>query len=190
MISVLALAAAATMQAPAATTPRTLQTLPGAKIHYYDVSGSAADTIKQSLNSVIRSQPKTAGQLYTWTVSINVSQDSTAGVCRIASAKAALDANVYLPRLTDESHVASDVLQKWKAYESGLEKTAYDGLAFVVDRLPPIEQSLAGKPCDQAATLWNNSVQTLMKQQQAFDRKNSRSTSTGDDDFAAISSRH
>ena len=185
MITLLALAAA--MQAPAtAATPQTLQSVPGAKIHYYDINGSTGDTIKQSLNSVTKSQPKTAGQLYTWTVSINVTNDSTAGVCRITSAKAALDANVYLPRLTDEARVQSDVLQKWKAYEGGLEKTALDNLTFVVDRLPAIEHSLVGKPCDQAATLWNGSVQNLMKQQEAFDRKHSRATSGGDDDFSAI----
>lgn len=184
MINLLIFAAGAAMQAPATVaTPPTLQTLPGAKIHYYDVSGSTADAIKQSLNSAARSQPKTAGQLYTWTVSINVTNDSTAGVCRIASAKAALDANVYLPRLTDEAHVQGDVLQRWKSYEAGLEKTALNGLTFVVDRLPAIEQSLAGKPCDQAATSWNNSVQTLMKQQEAFDRKQARTTTASDDAF-------
>lgn len=184
MITLLALAAAAAVQAPAtAATPPTLQSIPGVKITYYDISGSTSEAIKESLNRATRSQPKTAGQLYTWTASINVTNDTTAGVCRIASAKAALDANVYLPRLTDEARIGGDVLDRWKAYEGGLEKTALDNLTFVVARLPAIEQSLVGKPCDQAAAVWNDSIQTLMKDQQTYDRKHSRATPGGDSDL-------
>jgi predicted secreted Zn-dependent protease len=174
MINVLAFAAAAVVQAAPATAPYTLQTLPGTKVHYYDVSGATSTAIQSSLDRMIKSQPKTAGELYTWTSSINVGQDTMAGVCRIASAKAALDANVYLPRLAQESQVSSTDLERWKAYETDLEQTAFDNLKFVADRLPAIEQSLVGKPCDQAATIWNSSIQTLMQQQQAYDRKHKR----------------
>ena len=174
MITVIALATAAALQAAPAATPHTLQTLPGTKVHYYDVNGVTGATIQSSLDRMIKSQPKTAGQLFTWTASINVTQDTTAGVCRIASAKAALDANVYLPRLTQQAQVPSTDLDNWKVYETGLEQTALDNLTFVADRLPGIEQSLVGKPCDQAATIWNSSIQTLMQQQQAYDRKHKR----------------
>lgn len=185
MMNFLALAALAAVQAPPAATPYTLQTLPGAKVHYYDVSGVTSATIQNSLDRMIKSQPKTAGELFTWTASINVSQDTTAGVCRIASAKAALDANVYLPRLTQEAQVPSTDLDRWKAYESGLEKTALDNLTFVAERLPAIEQSLAGKPCDQAAGIWNSSIQTLMQQQQAYDRKHRRPTPSSANPFTS-----
>ena len=185
MITLLALATAAALQAAPATAPYTLQTLPGAKVHYYDVSGVTGATIQSSLDSVIRSQPKTAGQLFTWTASINVAQDTTAGVCRITSAKAALDANVYLPRLTQEAQVPSTDLQNWKAYETGLEQTALDNLTFVAGRLPAIEQSLVGKPCDQAGTIWNSSIQTLMQQQQAYDRKHKRPSQNSANPFTS-----
>jgi predicted secreted Zn-dependent protease len=186
MITLLGLAAAAALQATPVTTPYTLQTLPGAKVHYYDVNGVTGATIQSSLDSMIKSQPKTAGQLFTWTASINVAQDTTAGVCSIASAKAALDANVYLPRLRQEAQVPSTDLENWKAYETGLEQTALDNLTFVADRLPGIEQSLVGKPCDQAATIWNSSIQTLMQQQQAYDRKHKRPAENSANPFTSV----
>ena len=189
MINFLALAAAAAVQVAPAAAPYTLQTLPGTKVHYYDVSGASAGAIQSSLDHMIKSQPKTAGELFTWTVSINATQDTTAGVCKIASAKAVLDANVYLPRLQQEAQVPSTDLERWKAYETGLEQTAFDNLKFVTDRLPAIEQSLVGKPCDQAATIWNGSVQSLMKQQQAYDRKHTRPMQDNSNPFASPAGR-
>ena len=168
-------AAAALQAAPAVPAP-TLQNISGVKVHYYDVQGVAADTIKASLDSAIRSQPKTAGQLFTWTATASVQNDSQGGSCTVTSAKALLDANVYLPRLTDEARVPPDVLERWKAYEGGLEQTAVADLAFVADRLPAIEQSLTGKKCDDAANIWNEAIKKLTADEQAFDRKNNRSS--------------
>jgi predicted secreted Zn-dependent protease len=172
MLNVIAiLAAAAAVQGATPVQTRTLQNLPGVKLHPYAVSGTNKDTIQRSLEAAIKSQPKTAGQLFTWTASIKATQETVGGVCKINSASAALDANVYLPQLADQTKMPAADLAQWNAYEASISQDATDNLWFVAERLPAIGQSLVGKPCNQAATVWNSAITQLISQQQAFDKQ-------------------
>jgi predicted secreted Zn-dependent protease len=175
MISLFMALAAATGQAPAATqgpaaaAPRALQSLPGTTIQYYDVNGTDGESIKKSLDKILKApQPNTAAQLYTWALEVNINRNTAGATCTVTSAKAALKATVYLPRLAQTNRVPSDVAESFSKYEKGLEKNASANLGFVVDRLPAIEQSLTGKPCDSVTALWNQATADLAKQQSAF----------------------
>ena len=155
--------------APAATAPHTLQNLPGTTVQYYDVAGNDADAIKSSLDKILKApQPNTAAQVYNWSLEVGINKRTEGTTCTVTSAKAALKANVYLPRLAQGNRAPRDVVESFGTYEKGLEKMANDNLWFVVDRLPAIEQSLAGKPCDSVSNLWNQATTNLVKEQNAF----------------------
>ncbi|MEO6225541.1 MAG: DUF922 domain-containing protein [Sphingomicrobium sp.] len=173
LMTALAVGLAAQVAVPPAQT-RTLENLPGVKLHPYVVTGQSSDAIQNSMKAALKAQPKTIGQLFTWTASIHASQDTLGTVCTIKDATAALDANVYLPQLTDEAKIPADDLRKWKPYQTGLRQQASDNLWFVADRLPTVARSLVGKPCDQAAAVWNAGITGLIAQQQAFDKQNQK----------------
>ena len=165
----MALTAASAVQAAPATTARTIHTLPGTKIHYYDVAGKTGPAIQKSLKKILAAPaPNTAATVYDWSLDAGVTKRTEGTVCTVTAAKATFNGNVYLPRLKDEARVPTDVLDSWKPYVTGLEKTAADNLWFVVDRLPALEQSLVGKPCDAVAGLWDQAVKDLIAQQTAY----------------------
>lgn len=169
MISLFMALAAVTAQAPAATVPHTLQNLPGTTVQYYDVAGNDADAIKASVDKILKGPaPNNAAQVYNWSLEVGINKRTEGTTCTVTTAKAALKANVYLPRLSQGNHAPRDVVESFGTYEKGLETMANDNLWFVVDRLPAIEQSLVGKPCDSVSGLWNQATQNLVKEQNAF----------------------
>ncbi|HEY8591712.1 MAG TPA: DUF922 domain-containing protein [Sphingomicrobium sp.] len=165
---IIAIAAAATMQAAPSATPRTLETIAGVEIHRFDVAGQTAKAVEAELKKVKKGQPETLGRLFTWNAKIGLRNATEGTVCTVDTATATLDADVYLPRLTEEAKLPKADLDEWKAYEAKITRDATDNLTFVADRLPAIERSLVGKPCDQAATIWNAGVKALIAEQQAF----------------------
>ena len=178
MLSIL-MALAATQAQPAATPPaaaapaaaaRTLQSLPGTTVQYYDVPGRTAAAIEKSLKQIIATPASnnTAARAYTWDLGMSINRRTEGTVCTVVSATPTLKATAYLPRLTSEAKLAPAELASWNAYVAGIEKTAADNLWFVADRVPTVGQPLIGKPCDQAAKLWNAAVDDLVKQQTAY----------------------
>jgi len=170
MISVFIALTALAVQAPAAA-QRTLQSLPGVSIQYYDVPGENADTIKASLDRILKAPaPNTAAAGYDWSLNVAINKHTEGTACTVTSATATLKANVYLPRLTGGSKVPGDVAKSFAAYEQGIEQRASDNLWFVADRLPAVQQSLIGKPCDSVSSFWNQATTSLTNEQRAFDR--------------------
>lgn len=169
MISLLMAAGAFAAQAPAAPGPRTLQSLPGVTVQYYDVPGTDADTIKKSLDKILKAPaPNTAAAGYDWSLNVAINKHTVGTTCTVTSATATLKGNVYLPRLTGGSRVPADVAKSFGDYEQRLEKRASDNLWFVANRLPALQQSLVGKPCDSVSALWNQATATLSSEQKAF----------------------
>jgi predicted secreted Zn-dependent protease len=172
MISLFMALSALTAQAsaaPAATVPHTLQNLPGTTVQYCDVAGNDAGAIKSSLDKILKAPaPNAAAQVYNWSLQVGINKRTEGTTCTVTTAKAALKASVDLPRLAQGNRAPHDVVESFNAYEKGLEKMANDNLWFVVDRLPAIEQSLVGKPCDSVANLWNQATTNLVKEQNAF----------------------
>jgi hypothetical protein len=167
----------------AAPTARTLQTLPGTTVQYYDVAGRNAGAIQKDLDRILKLPPpnNTAAQGYNWNLGMSINRRTEGTVCTVTKATAELKANVFLPRLTEESRVPGEELASFKAWSNGLEKTAAQNLWFVVDRLPALQQSLVGKPCDQAQTAWTAAVDNLIKEQNAY----AQSLKTAEDAAAA-----
>jgi hypothetical protein len=160
------------VQAQPAATPaaRTLQGLPGTSIHYYDVPGRNGEAIQKNLKRIL-AQPapnNTAAQVYNWNLGMSINRRTEGTVCTVTKATAELKANVYLPRLTEEAKVPAEELASFKSWSTGLETQAAQNLWFVVDRLPALQQTLVGKPCDQAGTLWTAAVDGLIKEQNAY----------------------
>jgi len=160
------------VQAQPAATPaaRTLQGLPGTSIQYYDVPGRNGEAIQKNLKRIL-AQPapnNTAAQVYNWNLGMSINRRTEGTVCTVTKATAELKANVYLPRLTDEAKVPAEELASFKSWSTGLETQAAQNLWFVVDRLPALQQTLVGKPCDQAGTLWTAAVDGLIKEQNAY----------------------
>lgn len=174
MLSIL-MALAAVQAQPAVTPPaaapaRTLQALPGTTIQYYDVAGRNGAAIEKNLKRIL-AQPapnNTAAQVYNWTLGMGINRRTEGTVCTVTKANAELKANVYLPRLTEEARVPAEELASFKKWSTGLETQASQNLWFVVDRLPALQQTLVGRPCDQAATLWTAAVDGLIKEQNAY----------------------
>src|SRR6476469_9277232 len=145
MISLFMALGAFAAQAPAATAPRTLQTLPGVTVQYYDVPGEDADTIKASLDRILKAPaPNTAAEGYTWSLNVAINKHTEGTTCTVTTANATLKANVYLPRLSGGAKVPSDIAKSFATYEAGLEQRAADNLWFVADRLPALQQTLVG----------------------------------------------
>jgi predicted secreted Zn-dependent protease len=184
-------AAAAAQAAPAAQLPA-LESMPGVKIQRYAVTGTTGDAIEKSMMAAMKAQPTTYGALFSWTANINAQQETVGNVCTIKSADAVLDANVYLPQLADESKVPADALKEWKTYESGLRQEAASNLSFVAQRLPLVQQSLVGKPCNQAGAIWTKGITDLAAQQRAFEaqiqknKKKSRRAASDSDSMGAL----
>jgi hypothetical protein len=175
MLSIL-MALAAVQAQPAANPPvaapasRTLRSLPGTTIQYYDVAGRNGAAIEKNLKRIL-AQPapnNTAAQVYNWTLGMSINRRTEGTVCTVTKATAELKANVYLPRLTEEARVPAEELASFKSWASGLETQASQNLWFVVDRIPALQQTLVGKPCDQAGTLWTAAVDGLIKEQNAY----------------------
>ena len=175
MLSIL-MALTAVQAQPAATPPvaapasRTLQSLPGTTVQYYDVPGRNGPAIEKNLKRIL-AQPapnNTAAQVYNWNLGMSINRRTEGTVCTVTKATAELKANVYLPRLTEEARVPAEELASFKSWSTGLETQAAQNLWFVVDRLPALQQTLVGKPCDQAGTLWTAAVDGLIKEQNAY----------------------
>jgi len=163
MISLLmALTATAAVQTPPAATARTLQTVPGITISYYDVEGKTGSAIQKSLDKILKApMPNTAAQVTVWDVQMEINKRQEGQVCTITAAKAKLVANAYLPRLKEEARVPTDVLNGWKCYVSGLEKNAATNLWYVNDQLPSLEKAVIGQPCDKAQAAYDAALKTL-----------------------------
>ncbi|MGZ2412172.1 putative secreted Zn-dependent protease [Sphingomonas sp. F9_3S_D5_B_2] len=175
MFSLFTALAALAVQAPAATTPHTLQNLPGTTVQYYDVAGRESDDIQKSLSAILKAPaPNTAAQVYTWSAGVSINKRTVGTTCTVTEAKATLKGNVYLPRLAEEQKVDKEVRDSFNGYEKGLEKTANDNLWFVAERLPAVEQSLVGKPCDSVQGVWNQAMENLIQQQKAFNAQNAK----------------
>ena len=183
MLSIL-MALAATQAQPAATTPattapaaaasaRTLQSVPGATIQYYDVPGRTSAAIEKNLKRILATPApnNTAARVYEWSLGMSVNRRTEGAACTIVGANPTLKATAYLPRLTAEAKMQPQELASWNAYVAGIEKVAADNLWFVADRVKTVGQPLIGKPCDQAATLWNAAVDDLVKQQAAYGKQ-------------------
>jgi len=190
MLSIL-MALAATQAQPAVTTPpaapaRTLQSVPGVTVKYYDVAGRNGGAIEKSLKKILATPApnNTAARVFDWSMGLKITKRTEGTVCTITAADADFTSNAYLPRLTEEASVPKDVLANWKPYAEGLEKTASDNLWFVADRIPALEQSLVGKPCDQAAPLWKAGVDNLNKQQNEFAKQAADSAKAVEDAIA------
>jgi len=174
LLSILMALAAAqaqpTVAAPAAAPARTLQGLPGTTVQYYDVAGRNGSAIEKNLDRILKQPAPNNGpaQVYNWNLGMSINRRTEGATCTVTKATAELKANVFLPRLTEEARVPSDELASYKAWVAGLESTATQNLWFVVDRLPALQQSLVGKPCDQASTLWTAAVDGLIKDQNAY----------------------
>ena len=172
IMTILGVAGAVTLSqaaVPAAPAERALKDLPKTTVTYYDVAGRDGDTIEKSLKKLL-SDPKMKDtvQLFTWNVDAEITKHTVNDKCTIQGAKSAMTASVHLPRLAEEAKVPKELMTNWRPYVSGLESEAAANLWFINDQLRPLEQSLAGKGCDQAGPLWNAGLEKIMQQQSAF----------------------
>ena len=166
MISLFMALAALAAQAPAATAPRTLQSLPGVTIQYYDVPGEDADTIKKSFDAIMKGP--NASKLYNWSLGMGINKRTDGTTCTITAANASMKATVNLPRLSGGKGIPSDVAKNFSDYVKSQEQVAADNLWFVADHLPAMQQTLIGKPCDGVQALWDQQTSNLMNEQKAF----------------------
>ena len=128
-------AAALTLAGPA--TADELDAIPGLKIVTYPVSGTDAASLRRSIITQRRIDPKTgeAFDAFTrWQVSWSWSGDGQ-GHCDLTSVKVAFHVEVTLPELVDPKRLPADVLPRWNAYlsalrhhEAGHAQHAYEGV--------------------------------------------------------------
>lgn len=171
MFTVLSLLfAASAVQEPAAAPARTLQSIPGVTVKYYDVTGKTEAAIKRSIAS---QRPKGSdGQPITaatnWDVNAGIRKLTEGSVCRTTAAKVTFKAQVELPRLADTSGVKPDFLTTWNKYAAELESAAAYDLGFISDNLSQIEKNLIGIPCDKTTEALNAATAQLKAQQRAL----------------------
>lgn len=164
---ILAVAAASTIQvapapiaapAPAAAaTARTLASIPGVTVTYYDVAGKNTKAIRKSLAA---QRPAGAGGepiagRTTYDVGADVKKRTVDGKCTITEANLKFTGTAVLPRLTTEHQVDAQTLATWRAYVAGLEAAAAAELAFVRDRLPDIQKAVLASSCEEAGPAMN-----------------------------------
>lgn|SRR6476469_95925 len=166
MISLFVALGALAAQAPAATAPRTLQSLPGVTIQYYDVPGEDADAIKKSFDAIMKGP--NAPKLYNWSLGMGINKRTNGTICTITAANATMKSTANLPRLSGGKAIPSDVAKNFGDYVKGQEQVAADNLWFVADHLPAMQQTLVGKPCDGVQALWDQQTANLMNEQKAF----------------------
>lgn len=152
---------------------RGLKELKGVTIKYYDVAGKDGKAIDKSLKKILAAaDPATGGgRVFDWNVDASVTRRTVGTECTIKAVAATLTGNVYLPRLKEEARVPAEVLDSWRPYVAGLEKEAASNLWFVNDRLPAIQQSMVGLPCDSAASAWETAMTKLKQESTAYSRQ-------------------
>lgn len=158
----------ASVTAPVAA-GRTLKDLPNTTIAYFDVQGTNASAIQKSLKKVLADPAMKANvQLYSWNVGAQITKRTQGQDCTIQSATATLTNDVHLPRLAEEAKIDKEIVASWRTFVAGLENEAAANLWFIRERLPAVEQSMAGLKCDQADTTWNAGIDKLKTELTAF----------------------
>ena len=165
-----ALTAASAVQAPAAAPARSLQSIPGVTIKYYDVSGYTDGAVKKSIASqrpkAADGSPIPAGT--SWDIGAGIQKRTEGSVCTTTAAKVTFKGMVELPRLVEASAAKPEFLQNWNKYVAELESAAASDLGFISDNLAQIEKALVGIPCDKTSDTLNTATAGLKAQQQAF----------------------
>lgn len=166
----MALTAASAVQAPAAAPARSLQSIPGVTIKYYDVTGKTDAEVKKSIAS---QRPKAANgdpvpASTSWDIGAGITKRTEGSVCTTTAAKVTFKGAVELPRLADPSAVKPEFLPVWNKYVAELESAAATDLGFVSDNLAQVEKALVGIPCDKANDALNTATAGLKAQQRAF----------------------
>ena len=169
MTALAVLQAAPAAAAKPADNPRALSKVPGVQINYYDVQGTTGKAIEKSLKSILAAPgDNNAARVFTWTLGGGVTKQQNGDVCTITAAKLTLTPVAYIPRLAQAASVPAPVEAEWKPYAASVERLAAENLWFVVDRLPAIERSLVGKPCDQVQPAMTAASDQLKKDAAAF----------------------
>jgi predicted secreted Zn-dependent protease len=152
---------------------RGLKDLPGVTVKHYDVAGKDGKAIEKSLKKILAAaDPSTgSGRVFDWNVEANVTKLTVGTTCTIKSVDATLTGNVYLPRLTEEARVPREVLDSWRPYVAGLEKMGAANLWFVNDKLPAIQKSMVGLPCDSVGGAWDTAMAKLRQESAAYSKQ-------------------
>ncbi len=173
---IVALAAAAAVQtAPAsapvapAATARTLASIPGVTVTYYDVAGKNGKAIRESLAA---QRPKGAdGQPIAgsskYNVGAGINKRTVGDKCTVTEANLKFTGTAELPRLTTESAVDAPTLAAWRTYVTGLEAAAAAELAVIYDRLPEVQKAIVGSSCEAAGSLMSAALAKLKVEQAA-----------------------
>ena len=170
MLSLLmAVTAASALQAPAAAPARSLESVPGVTIKYYDVTGKNDKAVRQSIASqrpkAPNGDPVPAGT--NWDMSASITKRTEGNTCTITAAKVSFQGVAELPRHAEPATLKADFVQHWNAYVAELKTAAATDLGFVADNIGQVEKALVGIPCDQAGTALDAATARLKEQQRA-----------------------
>jgi len=107
------------------------------------------------------SGPKTVSTA--WSTDAEIGKTTTAGVCKVASAKVNFTGTVELPRLATQS-AKPEFLKNWNGFVSGLEAEAAADLGYVYDNRGMIEKAIMAAPCDGTAEAMKAASEQLKAQ--------------------------
>ena len=139
--------------APATTAPaaRSLASLPGIKINYYDVTGKNMKAVIKSIDKQ-RKDPAT-GQTRTvahnWSIDAGFRKRTVNGVCTITAVEAPFIATVELPRHAKPAELAAADAAEWQKFTAKIETEVAAKMWFAYDRSLALEAAIKGKDCDK-----------------------------------------
>jgi predicted secreted Zn-dependent protease len=139
--------------APVTTAPasRSLASLPGINIKYYDVAGKNMKAVIKSIDKQ-RKDPAT-GQARTvahnWSIDAGFRKRTVNGVCTITAVEAPFIATVELPRHSNPAQLTPADAAEWQRFTTKIETEAAAKLWFAYDRSLQLEATIKGKDCDK-----------------------------------------
>ena len=154
-----------------------LDDVPGVKIVTYPVSGTDAASLRRSIITQRRIDPKTgeAFDAFTrWQVSWSWSGDGQ-GHCDLTSVKVAFHVEVTLPALEHPERLSADVLQRWNAYLTALRRHEAGHARHAHDGVEDIRRAVSQGDCAHA----NDRGRAVVQRMSQFDIDYDRDTQHG-----------
>lgn len=154
----------ATSASPA-TRQSALAEFPGTTVHYYEVTGDNVTSINRSIRAQrgAGSDGRTSPAATSWTVQADYQRETVNGQCKIAGARAAMDARVELPRLAGGNKLGKAERERWNDYTGLLEQGSVATLAFVYENLGQVEAAIASSECANAKDAGETAIAELRK---------------------------
>lgn len=149
--------------------------IPGASISYYDVNGSTANQLAQSLNRFSTASGDYASQT-SWTVSWET-QSQSDGTCRALNVAAKI--TVTFPRWNPAPGTSPVLISDWNRFIQALATHEEGHVQRVTNNIPNLEAAINRGSCQVANAAAQGVMAQIQRQNDAYDAQTNHGVSQG-----------